>query len=54
MKQNLYKDKIHQIAVVSSNSAMAWALIRNKCHELAIEVPSMDQVELVKELEDRK
>lgn len=41
-----YKDTLHGFTAFASSSIMAWALIRNKCHEQKLEVPTLDRIEL--------
>jgi hypothetical protein len=44
MKDKLWKDTIHGFIVKCRSKSMAWALIRNKCHELKLEVPTFDRI----------
>jgi len=49
MKQNTYRDTIHNMYAVASSSMMAWMLIRGECHKKGIEIPTADKIILVKE-----
>ena len=40
----MYMDKIHGFIAHSINRHGAWILIRNKCHELELEVPTIDKI----------
>lgn len=44
MKQRIYKDSIHGFEAISNSKTGAWMLIRNKCHELGLEVPTLDKI----------
>lgn len=44
MKKKIYKDSIHGFEAVSNSKTGAWMLIRNKCHELGLEVPTLDKI----------
>ena len=46
-KLKLYKDTIHGLTAYAPSASMAWMLIRGKCHELKIEVPTMDKIVLI-------
>jgi len=48
MKQKLYRDTIHGFKALASSKNGAWMLIRNKCHQLKLEVPTFDKIEEVK------
>lgn len=41
----MYTDKIHGFIAHSVNRTGAWMLIRIKCHELGLEVPTIDKIE---------
>ena len=43
-KQKRYKDVIHWFTALSISKTGAWMLIRSKCHELGLTVPTQDQV----------
>lgn len=43
-EQKMYIDKVHGNIVHAKNRTMAWMLIRNKCHELELEVPTIDKI----------
>jgi hypothetical protein len=45
-KQRLYTDTIYGLKAYATSQSIAWALIRNKCHELKLEVPTMDKIHL--------
>lgn len=40
----MYMDKIHGFKVYSVSRTSAWGIIRNKCHELGLEVPTIDEI----------
>lgn len=40
----LYKDKLHGFTAHSLSKTGAWMLIRSKCHELGLQVPTQDQI----------
>lgn len=42
--KKMYIDQIHGIRAKAGSRIMAWALIRNKCHELGKEVPQLNQI----------
>ena len=44
MKKQLYKDSLHGFEALASSKTSAWMLIRNKCHELGLEVPTIDKI----------
>mgnify|MGYP005653591147 CR=1 FL=1 len=44
MKKKTYKDLIHGFTAIAGSKITAWALIRNKCHELKLEIPTVDKV----------
>jgi len=44
--KKLYRYKYMDIYAWASSASMAWMLIRNKCHELNISVPTLDKIEL--------
>ena len=44
MKDKFWKDTIHGFTAKCKSKSTAWALIRNKCHELKIEVPTFDKI----------
>ena len=44
MKDKFWKDTIHGFTANCKSKSAAWALIRNKCHELKIEVPTFDKI----------
>jgi hypothetical protein len=44
MKKKLYKDSLHGFTAYASSRNMAWMLIRGKCHELKLEVPTFDKI----------
>lgn len=44
MKNKYYKDTIHGFTAYCSSRQGAWMLIRNKCHELKLEVPTLDKI----------
>ena len=46
MKQKIYKDSLHGFEAKSNSKTAAWMLIRNKCHELRLEVPTIDKVKV--------
>lgn len=39
-----YRDTIHGFIALGRGKTMAWMLIRNKCHELKLEVPTLDKI----------
>ena len=39
-----FRDSIHGFTANSKSPQGAWMLIRNKCHELKLEVPTMDKI----------
>lgn len=39
-----FKDTIHGFTALGKSKNTAWMLIRNKCHELNLEVPTMDKI----------
>lgn len=43
-KRKRYKDSVHGFEAEALSITGAWQLIRNKCHELKIDVPTMDKV----------
>jgi len=49
-KQQMYIDPIHGITAVANSKTGAWQLIRNKCYEMNLEVPTFEQI---KKFEDR-
>jgi len=46
MKQKIYTDSLHGFEAKSNSKTSAWMLIRNKCHELGLEVPTIDKVKV--------
>lgn len=44
MKQKIYKDSLHGFEAKSISKTGAWMLIRNKCHELGLKVPMLNQI----------
>ncbi len=44
MKQKIYKDSLHGFEAKSNSKTGAWMLIRNKCHELGLQVPMINQI----------
>ncbi|MFB9055064.1 hypothetical protein ACFFVB_18430 [Formosa undariae] len=42
--EKTYTDLIHGFKAKCGSPSMAWALIRNKCHELKLEVPTLDKI----------
>ncbi len=44
MTPKLYKDTIHGLTAVAGSRTTAWMLIRNKCKELGLEVPTIDKI----------
>lgn len=44
MKQKLYKDTIHGFTAMAGSKNGAWMLIRSKCKELGLEVPTFDKI----------
>lgn len=46
----MYIDDLHGITTVSISKTGAWQLIRNKCHEIGLDIPKFNQV---KKFEDR-
>lgn len=52
MEWNLYRDTIHGHTAAATSQSMAWALIRNKCHEDKTEVPTWDKIEFVRKLRE--
>lgn len=47
----LYRDIIHGFQAKAQNKSIAWFMIRNKCKELNIIIPSIDKIEEIKSLE---
>lgn len=43
----LFVDTIHGFRAECRSKSGAWALIRNKCHELGLQVPMMTQIKEV-------
>ena len=43
-EQKLYIDAIHGFTAYSISKAGAWMLIRSKCHELGLKVPTQDEI----------
>jgi len=43
-EHNLYRDTIHGFTAYSISKAGAWMLIRSKCHELGLKVPTQDEI----------
>lgn len=48
MKERLFKDEIHGFTTKCGSEKIAWALIRNKCHDLKLQVPTLDQIVEIK------
>lgn len=44
MKNKLFKDTLHGFTVYAGSKITAWGLIRNKCHHLGLEVPTLDKI----------
>lgn len=44
MKEKLYRDTIHGFTALAISKNMAWMLIRVKCHNLNLEVPTIDKI----------
>lgn len=44
MTNKYYKDTINGILAFAPSRSMAWQLIRNKCHQFRLQVPTIDQV----------
>ena len=44
MKKKYYKDSVYGFIAYASSRSAAWMLIRNKCHELKLEVPTLDKI----------
>ena len=44
MKTKIWKDTVHGFKAKTNNKVIAWASIRNRCHKLKIEVPTMDEI----------
>ncbi|MDM1547391.1 hypothetical protein HX096_05890 [Empedobacter falsenii] len=44
MKKKIYKDSLHGFEAVTNNKTIAWMLIRDKCRELKLEIPTLDQI----------
>ena len=42
--EKIFKDLIHGFTAKSKSKNTAWMLIRNKCHELKLEVPTFDKI----------
>lgn len=40
----IYKDSLHGFEAKSNSKTSAWMLIRNKCHELGLQVPMINQI----------
>ena len=49
MKNNKeFTDEIHGFKVRAISKVAAWMIIRNKCHELNIKVPTIDKIKIIK------
>jgi hypothetical protein len=44
MNKKYYKDDLHGYTAYASSKQIAWALIRNKCHENRVEIPTLDKI----------
>lgn len=44
MKKKIFTDTIHGFRAETPSKMMAWALIRNECHELGLQVPTLDKI----------
>jgi hypothetical protein len=44
----LYKDLLHGFHARCSNKVEAWGLIRGKCHDEGLEVPTLDMIVEIK------
>lgn len=40
----MWTDTIHGFIAKCDTRSMAWMLIRNKCHEEGLEVPTLDKI----------
>lgn len=47
---NIYKDTLHGIEVAGGSKTTAWFLIRNECIYNRIQIPTYDQIEMIREL----
>lgn len=52
MKIFLWEDEIYGFTAIASSQTMAWQLIRNKCHEENLKVPTQDKINQIKEVPD--
>lgn len=46
MNSKIYTDTQHGLQAFASSKTMAWMLIRDKCHELKLKVPTLDKIKL--------
>lgn len=53
-KETIWKDTVHGFIAVCKSKTVAWGLIRNKCHELKLEVPTLDKIIQQKPNENEK
>ncbi len=51
---DLYKDELHGFTAAAPSISMAWALIRNKCHQEKIQVPTMDKIIFIRKLSEEE
>ena len=42
--EKIWNDTIHGFKAKCKSKSTAWSLIRNKCHELNLEVPTFDKI----------
>lgn len=49
-KRVFWVDTLYGYTAHAKSKMAAWMLIRNKCHEMKLEVPKFDQIKLKEEL----
>lgn len=52
MKYYLFSDDVYGFTAISSSKTMAWQMIRNKCSENNLKVPTFDKIKKIKEVPD--
>jgi len=50
----MYIDDLHGLTAVAISKNGAWQLIRNKCHEMGLTVPTLDQVKKFEDMYIKK